>query len=87
MTEMAIERGFSACGMRPFDRKRILQLVEENTGAPTEKGIGKRVKNAVSAVIGERKEAVLDREKKIEKGAAVVKKNVPYGPEEISELN
>ena len=87
MSERAIKKGFRECGIYPFSKNTIKQLVKENTGVSSEKGIEYKVKNAVSAVIGERKRMDGDRQKNISKGEAKVEKNYVYGAVELRDLD
>ena len=87
MSEKAIKKGFRGCGIYPFSKNIIKQLVKENAGVSSEKGIEYKKKNAVSAAIKERKRAHEDREKNISKGEAKVEKNHVYGPLELRNLD
>ena len=87
MSERAIKKGFRECGIYPFSKNTIKQLVNENTGVSSEKGIEYKVKNAVSAVIGERKRVHGDPQKKISKGETKVEKNYVYCPLELRDLD
>ena len=87
MTARAIRKGFRERGMRPFSKSMINDLAKKSAGAPCEKGIESMAKSAVSAVIGERKKALANREKDISKGEAIARQNFDYGPTELRGLD